>query len=131
VADQKSPAVDPFTAWRDWLGQAERQLNSFFNDVMGREQYTRAMGQFNTFSVNMQKSMTETMSRYLSSLNLPNREDFGAIMQRLTAIEERLGAIEGNNGDATVASNAGHSAIAGTLRPPRTKKPPAAKGKGN
>jgi polyhydroxyalkanoic acid synthase PhaR subunit len=131
VADQKSPAVDPFTAWREWLGQAERQLNSFFNDVMGREQYTRAMGQFNTFSVNMQQSMTETMGRYLNSLNLPNREDFAVIAQRLTSIEERLGTIEGKQGNETAAGTADRVAIAGTPRPPRTKKPTPAKGKGN
>jgi hypothetical protein len=43
------------------LNQAERQLNSLFNEVMGTEQYTRFMGQFNDLSMNMQKNMNETM----------------------------------------------------------------------
>jgi polyhydroxyalkanoic acid synthase PhaR subunit len=130
VADQKTPVIDPFSAWRDWLGQAERQLNSFFNDVMGSEQYTRAMGQFNTFSLSMQKSMAESMDRYLKSLNLPNREDFAALGERLASIEERLAAIESKGDDSTESGIIGEPIVA-TPRPPRTRKPTAAKGKGN
>ena len=128
MADQKTPAADPFTAWRDWLGQAERQLNSFFNNVMGSDQYARSMGQFNDFSMNMQKSMNETMGRYFSSLNLPTREDFAALGQRLASIEARLGTREGKPGDAAEAA----AAAAPTMpRPPRTRQPAPAKGKGN
>jgi polyhydroxyalkanoic acid synthase PhaR subunit len=97
VADQKSPAVDPFKAWRDWLDQTERQLNSFFNQVMGTDQYARFLGQFNDLSLNMQKNMGEAMSRYFASLNLPTREDLAALGQRLNAIEQRLAAFERGN----------------------------------
>lgn len=119
-------AVDPFTAWRDWLGQAERQLNTFFNNVMGTDQYTRALGQFNDFSLNMQKSMGEAMGRYLSSLNLPTREDFAALGDRLASIEERLGTIERASGglQPSVSEIQGPS---NSPRPPRTRKPPKGK----
>ena len=128
MAEQKASPPDPFTAWRDWLGQAERQLNSFFNDMMGSEQYTRSMGQFNDLSLNMQKSMSETMSRYLSSLNLPTKDDFAALGQRLAAIEDRLAIIENKPGDVVEPAASSHVPVAGTPRPPRTKKPAKAKG---
>jgi polyhydroxyalkanoic acid synthase PhaR subunit len=125
VADQKSPAVDPFAAWRDWLDQTERQLNTFFNQVMGTEQYARFLGQFNDFSLNMQKNMGEAIGRYFASLNLPTREDLATLGQRLNAVEQRLAAIERNNPSAAWTG----VASAATPRPPRTRKPPSAGGR--
>jgi polyhydroxyalkanoic acid synthase PhaR subunit len=127
VADQKSPAVDPFAAWRDWLDQTERQLNSYFNQIMGTEQYARFLGQFNDLSLNMQKSMNEAIGRYFASLNLPTREDLATLGQRLNAIEQRLAAIEQSNPSAALAAS-GTVSTAVTPRPPRTRKPPPAGG---
>ena len=126
MADQKSPAVDPFAAWRDWLEQTERQLNSFFNQVMGTEQYARYLGQMNDFTLNMQKSMGESMRRYFASLNLPTQEDLATLGQRLNAIEQRLAAIERNNPSMSFVG--GEAATAATPRPPRTRKPPSTGG---
>jgi polyhydroxyalkanoic acid synthase PhaR subunit len=127
VADQKSPAVDPFAAWRDWLDRTERQLNGFFNQVMGTEQYARFLGQFNDLSLNMQKSMGDAMGRYFASLNLPTREDLAALGQRLNEIEQRLAALERNNPPASLAGSGTVSAAA-PPRPPRTRKPPSSGG---
>jgi len=128
VADQKNPAVDPFAAWRDWLDQTERQLNSYFNQLMGTEQYARFLGEFSDFSLNMQKNMSEAVARYFASLNLPTREDLAALGQRLNALEQRVGAIERSNPPAGVVSGGTVSAAAAP-RPPRTRKPPASGGK--
>jgi polyhydroxyalkanoic acid synthase PhaR subunit len=127
VADQKSPAVDPFAAWRDWLEQTERQLNSFFNQVMGTEQYARFLGQFNELSLNMQKNMGEAMGRYFASLNLPTREDLTALGQRLNAVEQRLATIERSNPSASLTGS-GTDADTAKPRPPRTRKPPSSGG---
>jgi polyhydroxyalkanoic acid synthase PhaR subunit len=127
VADQKSPAIDPFAAWRDWLEQTERQLNSFFNQMMGTEQYARFLGQFNDISLNMQKSMGDAMSRYFASLNLPTRDDLTAVGQRLNAIEQRLAAIERSNPSVGLAGGA-TAVVETTPRPPRTRKPPSSGG---
>jgi polyhydroxyalkanoic acid synthase PhaR subunit len=126
VADQKSPAVDPFAAWRDWLEQTERQLNSYFNQVMGTEQYARFLGQFNEFSLNMQKNLGDSVSRYFASLNLPTREDLAALGQRLNALEQRVASIERSG---TAATMAGTMTAAASPRPPRTRKPPSSGGK--
>lgn len=124
MAEQKSPAVDPFAAWRDWLDQTERQLNSYFNQVMGTEQYARFIGQFNDLSLNMQKSMSEAMGRYFASLNLPTREDLAALGRRLNAVEQRVAVMERSNPSAVLASS-GAAVAAATARPPRTRKPPS------
>ena len=128
MANQKSPAVDPFAAWRNWLDQTERQLNSFFNQILGTEQYARFLGQFNELSLNMQKNMGEAMGRYFASLNLPTREDLAALGQRLNVIEQRLAAIERSNPPAALAGSGAVSGAAATARPPRTRKPPSAGG---
>ncbi|HJU09640.1 MAG TPA: poly(R)-hydroxyalkanoic acid synthase subunit PhaE [Candidatus Binataceae bacterium] len=127
MADQKTAAVDPFAAWRDWLDQTERQLNSYFNQVMGTEQYARFLGQFNELSLNMQKSMGEAMGRYFASLNLPTRDDLTALGQRLNAVEQRLAAIERNN-PSSLTDQRVVSASTGS-RPPRTRKPASTGGK--
>jgi polyhydroxyalkanoic acid synthase PhaR subunit len=128
VADQKSPAVDPFAAWRDWLEQTERQLNNYFNQMMGTEQYARLLGQFNDASLNMQKNMSETLARYFSSLNVATREDLATLGQRLNALEQRVTALERSNASAALASS-GTGSSASIARPPRTKKPPSNEGK--
>jgi len=126
VADQKNPAVDPFAAWREWLDHTERQLNSYFNQVMGTEQYARFLGQFNEFSLNMQKNMGEALTRYFASLNLPTREDLAALGQRLNALEQRVAAMERSGASATIAGSAAPSV---GPRPTRTRKPPSNGGK--
>jgi polyhydroxyalkanoic acid synthase PhaR subunit len=130
VAEQKSTPVDPFAAWRDWLDQTERQLNSFFNQVMGTEQYARLLGQFSDLSLNMQKNMGEAMGRYFSSLNLVTREDLTALGQRLASLEQRVAAMERLNPSA--GWTASEPVVAApTPRPPRTKRPTSAGGSDN
>jgi polyhydroxyalkanoic acid synthase PhaR subunit len=126
VADQRNPTIDPFAAWRDWLDQTERQLNSYFNQMMGTEQYARFLGQFNDWSLNIQKNMSEAMGRYFASLNLPTRDDLAALGQRLASIEQRLVAIE--RGGAFGSAASGTVAASAVSRPPRTKKPLSAGG---
>jgi polyhydroxyalkanoic acid synthase PhaR subunit len=126
VADQKNPAVDPFAAWREWLDQTERQLNSYFNQVMGTEQYARFLGQFNEYSLNMQKNLGDALTRYFASLNLPTREDLAALGQRINSLEQRVAAMERGG---TSAALAGSETPAAAPRPPRTRKPPSSVGK--
>ena len=128
MADQKSPAVDPFAAWRDWLDQTERQLNNYFNQMMGTEQYARFLGQFGEFSLNMQKNMGEAMRGYFASLNLPTREDLAVLGERLHALEERVAAIERSSPSVALAGG-GAAPASATSRPPRTKKPLESGGK--
>ena len=116
---------DPFQMWREWRSESERQMNSFLNDAMATEQFSRGMGQVMDVSLNLQKTMSDSFGRYLSAFNMPSRTDVLDLANRLTYIEERLSSIE-----ATLVSSAravtapGVSAVAVEReRPPRTKKP--------
>lgn len=125
--------ADPFAAWREWLGASERQWNTFLNDAMATEEFSRSMGQFMDVYLNMQKSVSEGMSRYFAALNVPSRSDVLGLGERLSAIERQLAAISLRL-DAMVASEVSASTRATeqapeapAARPPRTKKPPVKK----
>jgi hypothetical protein len=122
VANQSNP--DPFTAWREWVNDSERQLNSFFNQLMGSDRYNQFLGRLTDMQIGMQKNTNEALTRFFTSLNLPTRDDVVALNERLGMIEERLNAIETRLGVGTEQGTDATDASA-TSRPPRTKRPPA------
>lgn len=130
---QAKDIADPFAAWREWLATSERQWNTFLNDAMATEEFSRSMGQFMDLYLNMQRTMSEGMGRYFTALNVPSRNDVLGLGERLSAIERQLAAITMRL-DAMAASNAAPASEANVdtkasapARPPRTKKPPTKK----
>jgi hypothetical protein len=128
MADQKNSASEAFASWRDWVAQSETQVNKLLNDVMGTEGYTRILGGLTKVFVSMQKNTGEALERYFTALSLPTRSDVLEVGLRLSVIESRLAAME-----TLLARMAGGNAsslesVAPVPRPPRTKKPNAAKG---
>ncbi|GIW19091.1 MAG: poly(R)-hydroxyalkanoic acid synthase subunit PhaE [Tepidiforma sp.] len=119
--------MDPLAMWREWVAQSERQWNAFLNQAMATDEFSKAMGRFMDFYLNLQKGMNETMGRYLQLVNMPSRQEVLALGERLSAIEERLGRIEGmlaKQAPAPAASAAAENGAAAVKRPARTKKPP-------
>src|ERR1700684_3069225 len=128
MADQKNSAGEAFASWREWVSQSETQVNKLLNDVMGTEGYTRLLGGLTKVFVSMQKNSGEAMERYFTALSLPTRSDVLEVGLRLSVVESRLAAME-----TLLARMAGGNAssiesVAAVPRPPRTKKPNAAKG---
>lgn len=122
--------TDPFAVWRNWLAESERQWNALLNEAMATDQYAKSMGQFMDMYLNFQKSMSESMGRYLTTLNVPTRQDVLSLGDRLSAIEDRLIAMEAKiiAGSPAVAVQNGAGPASGlkdTPRPARTRKPPA------
>ena len=122
-----TPATDPFALWRDWLSNSERQWNAFLNEAMSTDQFSQSMGRFMDVYLNLQKSMNETMGRYFSVLNMPTRTDVLSLGTRLSAIEERLTALEAATARLAppTAAAADRASTAAAPRPARTKKPPS------
>lgn len=114
--------IDPFQLWRDWLTQSERQWNEFFNQMMGTEEFGRAMGAMMDAYLNTQRTFSDAFGRYFSSINVPTRTDVLTLGNRLTEIEERLASIESLLRGMAPAEPAEPPAPA--PRPPRTKRPP-------
>ena len=118
---ERSSSGDPFAAWREWLGQSERQWNTFFNDVMGSAPYTEAQGRLMEMYLAMQKHMADAMGRSLTALDIPTRSDVLGLGERLAAIEHRLTAIETHL--AQLGGGPGEATASPAPRPARTRQP--------
>lgn len=119
--DRPRDVGDPFSWWREWLVQSERQWNATLNELMSSDQFAQSMGRWMELYLGMQKSINESLGRALTGMNVPNRDDIAELGQRLAAIEDRLARIE------TMVEHGGRS-VPERRRPPRTRKPPARSG---
>jgi Poly(R)-hydroxyalkanoic acid synthase subunit (PHA_synth_III_E) len=123
AADPATPDVAQM--WRAWLTETERQLNSFFGEVVGTEQFARFSGNFVDGYAVVQRALNQNMERYLNTFNLPTHSDIVELAERLNGIEERLSSLETTV--RAVAESAGVATAASVtqLRPRRTRKPRA------
>jgi hypothetical protein len=128
MAAAKGSSLEALSSWRDWVTQSETQLNKLLNDVMATEGYTRVLGGFTKVLVSMQKSTAESLERYFTALSLPTRSDVLEVGLRLSVIESRLAAMETLLARMAGGNASGSESVAAVPRPPRTKKPNAAKG---
>lgn len=119
------PGRDTFALWRDLLGQWEKGMNALANETMASDQYTRSINGMLNLSLDVQRTLGESMAAYLTALNLPSKSDLSAIGERLASIESRL--------DRIVAV-AERLAMDGAAKPdpvvpmpPRTRKPKVTK----
>jgi hypothetical protein len=121
----ESPNSDVADLWRGWLTETERQLNGFFNEVMGTDAFSRVAGNYMDGYAVVQRALNQGMERYLNTFNLPTHSDIMELGERLSTIEERLNTIEQNV--RTIADAAGIQSEASVtqLRPRRTRKPPS------
>jgi len=115
--------TDVADLWRSWLNETERQLNGFFGEVLGQEGFARVSANYvDAYSV-IQRSLNQSMERYLTTFNLPTHSDITDLGERLSGIEERLASME--TMIRTIAESAG-VVTGGTvtqMRPRRTRQP--------
>lgn len=128
MADQRNSPSDPLSSWREWMSQSESRLNTLFNEVMATDGYSRVMGGLTKVFVSMQKSMSEGMERYFTSLSLPTRSDVIDLAQRLSMIESRLLSIETSLVRLAGPATPRDESTAAAPRPPRTRRPSTGQG---
>lgn len=118
--------TDPMQMWQNFLGDMEKKFNTFSNQAMGSEEFSRAMNQVTGVSVGAKKAFGDFMERYLAAMNLPSRSEMIDLGERLNTIESRLNEIMSllQRVHADVAASDGQIAP----RPPRTKRPPSQTG---
>jgi polyhydroxyalkanoic acid synthase PhaR subunit len=117
---------DPLEMWRNWLSESERQWNGFLNQAMATDEFSQTMGKFMDVYLNMQKSMSEAMGRYLTAMNLPTRTDVLALGDRMSALEERIAGLEATVAKASSATAESPAPAAGApakSKPARTREP--------
>ena len=124
---ESRPVADPLALWRDMLGQWERSVNALANRTMGSEEFSGPMNQAMNASLRAQQTLSDTMARFLASLNLPSRNDLERLAEQLGAIEARLGQIADIlEHQSRHKKKKDHHHNHGDRRqkmPPRTKKP--------
>jgi len=92
-ADGDKP-YDPFEAWR---GVRDANMDAWAKlmvESVNSEAYAKASGSmldnYLTASGPFREMLEQTMTRVLGQLNMPTRDDFVSLAQRLTNIEMRL-----------------------------------------
>ena len=125
MPDQQSrQQPDVVQLWRDWLTQSERQFNSFLNEAMGSEGFSRSTGNYMELYVMFQRMMAQGMERYLNFMNMPSRTDVISLGETLRNIEARLARIEETLQIAAAAVD-GPDYDRYRQEPPRTRRPAA------
>ena len=121
----QTSTADVMELWRSWFNETERQLNGFFGEILGDESFARVSSSYVDAYSAIQRSLNQSMERYLTTFNLPTHSDITDLGERLSSIEERLASLE-----TTIRAVAEKVDIAPTgsvtkLRPRRTRKPAA------
>ena len=78
---------DPGAAFRDFVTQWERNFNSFANQIMGTESFSRLMQEMQRMQLAVQQATSEAMGRRLASMNMPTREDITMPIQEQLIVE--------------------------------------------
>jgi hypothetical protein len=121
-------APDVAEMWRSWLTETERQLNSFFGEALGTEQFARASANFVDGYAVVQRSLNTSMERYLNTFNLPTHSDVVELGERLHSIEDRMASLEGEIRTLAEKSGVDTTSNVTKLRPKRTRKPATSNG---
>ncbi len=81
---------DPVALWREMVVQWEQGVNAMATQVMSTGEFSREMNRMMGVSVRMQKAMQEMLARYFDALNLPTKDDFKGLGERLLSMEEQM-----------------------------------------
>lgn len=125
MADKKPPQLDPSAQFQEYVTQWERSVDQFFNRLMGTDEFTQSMNQFQRMQLELQKNFSEFMAGYLSNLNMPSREEVIAIGENLREIEARLARMEVKIDQMAGVNEPPDLPQPARKNPPRTKQPPS------
>ncbi len=127
---EKSP--DPAENFQKLVTEWERGFDTMANKIMGTEEFSRTMNQFQDLQLSMQKRFNEAMAEQLSNFNIPSRDDILRLGENLHALDRRLAKVESMLEKQAKKKKKGKGGKGGkaarTDGPPRTKQPPSARG---
>ncbi|MGL4541443.1 MAG: poly(R)-hydroxyalkanoic acid synthase subunit PhaE [Polymorphobacter sp.] len=119
MSETKLP--DPATMLRDMLTQWEKTSNEAMTQIMGTNEFGRAMSQMTTMSLEAKNAVSEVFGKVLTGMNLPSRDEMLTISGQIREVDARLDRIEALLVKATGASPVAERPA--LPRPPRTRKP--------
>lgn len=114
---------DAAQLWRAWLSETERQLNGFFGEILGTDEFARLSGGFVDGYAVVQRALNQQMERYLNTFNLPTHSDIIELGERMNNIEERLASLEATIRNIVEQNGIETAARVTPIRPSRTRRP--------
>jgi hypothetical protein len=110
--------TDPMGMFRQMVDQWEKMTNEYGGKMLKTPEFAQGMQGVSAITLQIQTAVHEAMTKVLSAANMPSKDDFGALAERIGRIEAQLARIEA----ASIAPR-----TADTSKPARTKQPPKAK----
>ncbi|MEE4298678.1 MAG: hypothetical protein V2J24_04455 [Pseudomonadales bacterium] len=116
-----NPLADLQQLITDW----ERRIDSVANRVMGTDEFSRGLNTVQSVQLGMQRAFLEAMATHLNNFNMPSRDDVIEIGETLRTLDRRVAHIE-----QLLEAQSGDAGRDARVRrgPPRTKRPPSARG---
>ena len=119
---------DPVALWQNMIGEMEKGFNAFANKAMESPEFSRVVNQVGGVSAGAQKQLGDMMEKYLVNMNLPSRAQMVSMAERLQSIEGQLNEIKAMLHQIHGQAGAPAGGFPAAPRPPRTKRPPPARG---
>lgn len=113
-----TPDFDPMKSWREWFVKNERDWSESITRLLKDDKVSQGLGQEFNASLVQQQALTRNMADFMASMNMPTRDDFTALGERIGQLEDAIARIEALL-VRTMARNAGD-----VPKPPRTRRPP-------
>lgn len=85
---------DPFFMWRDWLSRSEKDWSTLLSDLTRDTPVGKTLGRQSQETLHLQRQLAETMAPLFAALNLPSRNDFLALGDRMGRLEDGLAAVQ-------------------------------------
>jgi hypothetical protein len=109
---------DVMKAWREWFVKNERDWSEAMTRMMKDDNVSSGLGrQFNA-SLVQQQALTKSMAEFMASMNMPTRDDFTMLGERIGQVEDAIARVEA----LLVQTKIGSASDA--PKPPRTRKAP-------
>lgn len=125
AGDKGAGSANPLADLQQFITDWERRIDGVANRVMGTDEFSRGMNTVQSLQLGMQRAFLEAMATHLNNLNMPSRDDVIAMGETLRTLDRRVAHIE-----QMLEAQAGGGEGTGLVRrgPPRTKRPPSARG---
>jgi hypothetical protein len=117
---------DPAEVFRNLVTEWERGFDAMANKIMGTEEFSRSMNQFQDLQLSMQKRFNEAMTEQLATFNVPSRDDILRLGESIRGLDKRLSKIEVLLSKQAKKGSKGKKGKKARGGPPRTKQPPSA-----
>ncbi|PUE36758.1 hypothetical protein [Limnohabitans sp. Hippo4] len=120
--------LSPARMWRDWIAKSEAQWSEAVSQMLKNEHTGEAMNrQLNEMQL-LHRQFSELAQASLATANLPSRNDFEALDERMGRLEDGLAQVAAElsrlvQALAVSGGNANADQIVNTSRPTRNRKP--------